>query len=101
MTVPWMMNCPHSEDSWCLECTHGLGSENWKLRDELRAIKDRDPRLKLAEAYDAVAYDLSYKAQEFGRIAAFCEQASFEICERKISDEMSAERAADTSKAAT
>jgi hypothetical protein len=27
MTVPWLMNCPHSDESWCLDCVAELGEE--------------------------------------------------------------------------
>lgn len=39
MTIPWLSNCGHSTDSWCLDCTMKLGEENWALRDEIRDIK--------------------------------------------------------------
>lgn len=36
MTVPHLMNCPHSADGWCLDCVVDLGNENWRLRDIAR-----------------------------------------------------------------
>lgn len=27
MTIPWLMNCPHSSDSWCLPCVREMGEE--------------------------------------------------------------------------
>lgn len=41
MTVPWLMNCPHLEDGWCLDCTKELGEENWDLQDKLKKEKQR------------------------------------------------------------
>jgi hypothetical protein len=35
MTVPHLMNCPHSADGWCLDCVVALGNENWRLREAL------------------------------------------------------------------
>jgi hypothetical protein len=32
MTIPWLMNCPHSETGWCLDCVRQLGLENDWLR---------------------------------------------------------------------
>lgn len=32
MTIPWLMNCPHSSDSWCLSCVEELGLESENLR---------------------------------------------------------------------
>lgn len=40
MTVPHLMNCPHSDDGWCLACVVELGSERDQLRDVLHRIGD-------------------------------------------------------------
>lgn len=37
MTIPWLMNCPHSEDSWCLACVREMGEENERLREACHA----------------------------------------------------------------
>jgi hypothetical protein len=39
MTIPWMMNCPHSGEGWCLECATKLGEE----RNELNRIVSQLP----------------------------------------------------------
>jgi len=35
MTIPWMMNCPHDDEGWCLPCASELGEEMSKYRREL------------------------------------------------------------------
>ena len=40
MTVPHLMNCPHSDEGWCLDCVVALGNENWRLRDALRIVRE-------------------------------------------------------------
>lgn len=32
MTVPFLMNCAHRDDAWCLDCVRLLGEENWKVK---------------------------------------------------------------------
>jgi len=27
MTIPYLMNCPHSGDSWCFDCINKLGKQ--------------------------------------------------------------------------
>jgi len=39
MTVPHLMNCPHTDDGWCTECVAELGNENWRQRDEIAALR--------------------------------------------------------------
>lgn len=36
MTMPHLMNCPHSED-WCLSCVKEMHDEYERLLDELRS----------------------------------------------------------------
>lgn len=36
MTIPYMTNCSHSEDGWCLECVSEMGREWQEMRDALR-----------------------------------------------------------------
>lgn len=48
MTVPWTHNCPHTEDSWCLECTMKLGEEMVDARNRLFAASQM-----LMDALDA------------------------------------------------
>lgn len=38
MTVPHLMNCPHNDDGWCLDCVADLGNQSWKLREALAAL---------------------------------------------------------------
>lgn len=42
MTVPHLMNCPHSDEGWCLDCVVTLGNENWRLREALCEIANAD-----------------------------------------------------------
>jgi hypothetical protein len=35
MTMPHLMNCPHSAEGWCLECVAILGNEAIELRRSL------------------------------------------------------------------
>jgi hypothetical protein len=32
MTTPYMMNCPHKSDSWCITCVSSLGEDHRQLR---------------------------------------------------------------------
>jgi hypothetical protein len=47
MTVPYLMNCPHSDDSWCLECVKDLGEKSERdtalLRQALEALESVYP----------------------------------------------------------
>jgi hypothetical protein len=36
MTVPYLMNCPHDGDGWCLSCVKVLGEEYEELRELIR-----------------------------------------------------------------
>lgn len=58
MTMPHLMNCPHSED-WCLSCVKEMHDEYERLLDELRSDY-------------ADAMTICYAASEFsaGRISA-------------------------------
>jgi hypothetical protein len=44
MTIPYLMNCPHSDDSWCLECVKELGEKSERdtalLRQALEALRE-------------------------------------------------------------
>lgn len=40
MTMPHLMNCPHSADGWCLECVVALGNRELELRAEVRRLRD-------------------------------------------------------------
>src|SRR5688572_17195339 len=44
MTIPWMMNCPHAEDGWCLECVVRMGNENAALREQTVRMREPEPR---------------------------------------------------------
>lgn len=44
MTIPWMHNCPHSDDSWCLDCVIAMGNEMDALRAELAAARENEAR---------------------------------------------------------
>jgi hypothetical protein len=45
MTIPWLMNCSHMDDGWCLDCTKELGERVWKLEEELRDAHKEVARL--------------------------------------------------------
>jgi len=36
MTMPHLINCPHSDDSWCLTCVKELYEETERMNDEIR-----------------------------------------------------------------
>lgn len=36
MTIPYLMNCDHESDGWCLSCVKQLGEENDRLRAALQ-----------------------------------------------------------------
>lgn len=38
MTMPHLMNCPHSPDGWCLDCVKELWDEKDKLEKELNTM---------------------------------------------------------------
>lgn len=40
MTIPWMMNCGHSDEGWCLECVSKLGDEAAALREKKNISDD-------------------------------------------------------------
>lgn len=42
MTIPYLMNCAHSDEGWCLDCMRTLTRE----LEELRAIVNKMPRTK-------------------------------------------------------
>lgn len=69
MTMPHLMNCPHSDDGWCLDCVAALGNENWRMRELL----NKRPALNAGtlEAYAAwtgevYASDMALKSDEAG-----------------------------------
>lgn len=46
MTIPWMMNCSHKGDGWCLDCVYQFGQayaelqiENIKLKQEVSKLE--------------------------------------------------------------
>ena len=46
--MPHLMNCPHSCESWCMDCVAEMGRENIDLREAVRACikllkEDGDP----------------------------------------------------------
>lgn len=38
MTIPWLMNCAHSDTGWCLECVKKMGEEREALEEFLNGI---------------------------------------------------------------
>ena len=60
MTAPHLMNCPHREDGWCLDCVADLGNENWRLREQLAAEREACAKICDAAAKEAVA-DIEYR----------------------------------------
>ena len=41
MTIPYLMNCSHSDEGWCLEFVRNLGEENERLDEHLECAKKR------------------------------------------------------------
>lgn len=69
MTVPHLMNCPHSDEGWCLDCVAALGNKNWELRDTL--------------AYaEAALADIGDADREPGDDLAWCERRAAEALPR-------------------
>lgn len=69
MTVPHLMNCPHSDDGWCLNCVVVLGNKNWELRDDLAWCEKR-----IAELEDGLRQIAVWKQED---------QDDHEICIRQ------------------
>lgn len=61
MTIPWMMNCPHNEEGWCLPCVVEMGNENARLREYADHLERR--------ARDALGY-IRNSMSEHGRSTA-------------------------------
>jgi hypothetical protein len=57
MTIPTMMNCPHDDTGWCIECVMKLQTENERLkvagtdmtRNCCEVRKERDSLLSTCE----------------------------------------------------
>jgi len=41
MTIPYLMNCSHSPDGWCLDCVKELGENNAALEDVFRELRKK------------------------------------------------------------
>lgn len=39
MTIPWLHNCAHSDDAWCLSCVAQLGNEAADLRSRVAELE--------------------------------------------------------------
>ena len=39
MTIPYQHNCPHSEDSWCLDCVQELAEELESEREDANRFR--------------------------------------------------------------
>lgn len=39
MTMPHLMNCPHADEGWCLECVRKLYETAARLRDQMLQIE--------------------------------------------------------------
>jgi len=48
MTIPWMMNCPHIEDGWCVICVSRLGNSVKKYLDN-----DSETKFSASAVYEA------------------------------------------------
>jgi len=46
MTIPWMMNCSHDGDGWCLACVREIAEENEKLTLANKALQKENDELK-------------------------------------------------------
>ena len=63
MTMPHLMNCPHSESGWCLAC---VSAEHEKREDQLRLSTWRGARITtLEKALDAIESLASCKASDW------------------------------------
>ncbi len=41
MTIPWMMNCPHQDSGWCLDCVKTMGEELSVTKTEVERLRGR------------------------------------------------------------
>ena len=60
MTVPHLMNCPHTDSGWCTECVAELGNENWRQRDEIAALRKDAERYRWARENPITIDDFSF-----------------------------------------
>lgn len=55
MTIPTMMNCPHSGDGWCLACVQKLQNTNEDLKLRNHLLRDRtDLPIERLKSYDTI-----------------------------------------------
>lgn len=40
MTIPYLTNCSHTGDGWCLDCVKAQGETEYRLRAALEEIRD-------------------------------------------------------------
>ena len=41
MTIPWLMNCAHQGDGWCLKCVGLMADDLKRLVDAIRTHRDQ------------------------------------------------------------
>lgn len=60
MTIPWLMNCSHSPDGWCLECVGEMRRELEAAHSKLNAllVYCPDPECKRVPNQGGVKSDL-------------------------------------------
>ena len=63
MTVPHLMNCPHTDSGWCTECVAELGNENWRQRETLEKTRGA-----LAEIHTSADMTLRLARKKAGRV---------------------------------
>jgi hypothetical protein len=56
MTMPHLMNCPHSDDSWCLTCVRTEWLYTMEIRMTLRAFTQKIPILENHDLKPLVDY---------------------------------------------
>jgi hypothetical protein len=43
MTIPYMMNCSHMGDGWCIACVRELGERERQLYEAIQKHRDQFP----------------------------------------------------------
>ncbi len=54
MTMPHLMNCPHSPDGWCLDCVKEMGEQLIDLRHAILSVSNLSLESTYASGQDLV-----------------------------------------------
>ncbi len=62
MTVPWLSNCPHSDDAFCLDCAKELGE---RYEQSQATLRDLTPIIEGLEVAKGGAIATTGRAKAF------------------------------------